>query len=374
MKITLPKNELNQAIQQVSKAVNSKATVPILTGVKLDVTATRVTLTASDMDTSIQATIPVTDDIKIERSGSVVLPAKFFVEIIKKLPKDTVDIEVDEGFKTRIKSGRTKLDMVGLDPEEYPALPRIDEDQVLSLPGNLLRKAIKSTSFAVSTNESSPVLMGVLFNLHDGVLKLLSTDRHRLATIQLDVEDAEGVEITNIPIVGKTLNELYKLIPDSHELIDIIVANQQVLFKIDNILFYSHILDGTFPDTSKIIPSTFKTEVTINTQSLIESLDRAYLLSKEGTSNIAKFDISSEVIEVSSNGESGKVSEELEVVEKIGEDLRASFNALYMLQALKEIGSSQVHIGFTGPMSPIIIKPVQGDKSLYLVLPYRTAN
>ncbi|RUT48555.1 DNA polymerase III subunit beta [Paenibacillus anaericanus] len=378
MKISILKNQLNEAIQHVSKAISSKTTIPILTGIKLDVTHYGVTLTASDIETVIQATIPATDNgkevVKVEEIGSVVLPAKFFVEIIKKLPKDTVDIEVLEGFSTIIQSGKSKVNMVGLDPEEYPALPAVDDDQAISVPGSLIKQMIRSTGFSVSANETSPILTGVLWSLIDGQLKLLATDRHRLASTQSALE--EDITIHDVTISGKTLGELNKIIPDNDEAIEIVVADSQVLFKVGNVLFYSRILDGTFPDTSKIIPTEFKTELVLDTKKLTESIDRAFLLAREEKTNIVRLEASGDGevrIESTSSGV-GKVIEQLEAVDITGEPIRISFNSKYMLDVLKVIESDKIHIGFTGTMSPIIIKPVDDSQSLYLILPYRTSN
>ncbi|USB33273.1 DNA polymerase III subunit beta [Paenibacillus sp. YPG26] len=380
MKIRILKNDLNESIQHVSKAISSRTTIPILTGIKLEVNFQGVILTASDTDISIQAFIPAEDDkktiVQVERPGSVVLPAKFFVEIIKKLPSQEIEMEVKEGFQTFIRSGSTDIQLVGLDPEEFPVLPSIEEDQVISIPGDLLRNMIRQTVFSISTQETTPILTGVLWNLSDNLFKFVATDRHRLASRTAPLEDADNVRFSNIVISGKTLNELSKIIPDQNTRVDIVVADNQVLFKIDRVLFYSRILDGTYPDTSKIIPTNYKTELVLDTKKLSESIDRAYLLSREEKTNIVRLQtLEDGTIEISSSSsELGKVTEQLEVAEFNGDPLRISFNSKYMLDVLKVVESEQLHIGFTGPMSPIIVKPVDESRSLYLILPYRTTN
>lgn len=380
MKIRILKQDLNESIQHVNKAISSRTTIPILSGIKLDVNFQGVTLTASDTDISIQAFIPAEDQdkqiVQVERPGSVVLPAKFFVEIIKKLPSQEIEMEVHEGFQTSIRSGSTDIQMVGMDPEEYPVLPNIEEDQIISIPGDLLKNMIRQTSFSISSNETSPILTGVLWNLSDNKFKFVATDRHRLASRTAELNDADGVKFSNIVISGKTLNELSKIVPDQNTRVEIVVADNQVLFKIDRILFYSRILDGTYPDTSKIIPTTYKTELVLNTKELAESIDRAYLLSREEKTNIVRLQtLENGDIEISSSSsELGKVTEQLKVADFSGEPLRISFNSKYMLDVLKVVESEQLHIGFTGAMSPIIVKPVDDSQSLYLILPYRTTN
>ncbi|MGG6312970.1 DNA polymerase III subunit beta [Paenibacillus macerans] len=380
MKIRILKHDLNESIQHVSKAISSRTTIPILTGIKLDVNFQGMTLTASDTDISIQAFIPAEDQnkqiVQVERPGSVVLPAKFFVEIIKKLPSSEIEMEVQEGFQTLIRSGSTDIQMVGLDPEEFPVLPSIEENQVISIPGDLLKNMIRQTVFSISSNETSPILTGVLWNLTDNQFKFVATDRHRLASRIAGLDDAEGVRFSNIVIAGKTLNELSKIIPDQNTRVEIVVADNQVLFKIDRVLFYTRILDGTYPDTSKIIPTTYKTELVLDTKKLSDSIDRAYLLSREEKTNIVRLQtLEDGTIEISSSSsELGKVTEQLEVAQFTGDPLRISFNSKYMLDVLKVVESEQLHLGFTGAMSPIIIKPVDDSQSLYLILPYRTTN
>ncbi|MDT3425218.1 DNA polymerase-3 subunit beta [Paenibacillus forsythiae] len=380
MKINILKNELNESIQHVSKAISSRTTIPILTGIKLEVSHQGVTLTASDTDISIQSFIPAENDstqiVKVEQPGSVVLPAKFFVEIIKKLPSSEIQMEVKGGFQTYISAGATEIQMVGLDPEEFPVLPNIEGNETISLPGDLLKEMIKQTAFSISNQETTPILTGILWNLHDGEFKFTATDRHRLATRAARLEGTDGIHFGNVVIAGKTLNELSKIIPDQNMLVDIVVADNQVLFKLDRVLFYTRILDGIYPDTSRIIPSVYKTELTLDTKKLSESIDRAYLLSREEKTNIVRLQtLEYGGIEISSSSsELGKVREELEVIDFKGDPLKISFNSKYMLDVLKVVDSEQLTIAFTGMMSPIILKPLDESKSLYVILPYRTTN
>lgn len=379
MKLTIQKNALSEAIQHVSKAVNNKATIPILTGVKLDVTDQGVMLTASDIDTTIQAFVPTedidgTEIVTVEETGSVVLPAKFFVEIVKKLPKETVNIEVQEGFTTLIKSGKSKINMVGMDPDEFPAAPAGSDELNLTFSGAEIKELIQEVAFAVSTNEQSPILTGVLWEMLGGTLKLTATDRHRLASAVVETGAGEESDFRNVVIAAKTLVELSKVVQDKDD-VQISVSNSYVLFRTDKVQFFTRMLDGSYPDTSKIIPTAFKSELTVNVKAFNESIDRAYLLAREEKTNIVRLEVDEDGeirIESTSSGV-GKVIEQLEAEMFSGEPIRIAFNSKYMLDVLKIIDSEQLHIGFTGAMSPIIIRPVDGNENLYLILPYRTS-
>ncbi|MCD1261794.1 DNA polymerase III subunit beta [Paenibacillus athensensis] len=380
MKLTILKDHLIEAIGHVSKAISSRTTIPILTGIKIDATASGVTLTASDTDISIQSFTPIENDsikiIDLFKSGSVVLPAKFFVEIIRKLPSQTIEIEVKDHFQTTIRSGSSEIQIMGLDPEEYPLLPQIEENKMIRIPSDLLKTMIRQTSFAVSTNESTPILTGVLWHISGTKLKFIACDRHRLASREITIEHDVSQNLQNIVISGRTLNELSKILPDQNSLIDIVISDNQVLFKIHSILFYSRILDGTYPDTSKLIPQSYQTEMLVPTKQLADAIDRAYLLSREDKSNIVKMIMrEDQTIEISSSSsELGKVTEQINLQRFSGELLRISFNSKYMLDALKVLDSEHIHIGFTGAMQPIIIKPEESSSLLQLILPYRTTN
>ncbi|QAY67491.1 DNA polymerase III subunit beta [Paenibacillus protaetiae] len=380
MKLKIAKNELNEAIQHVAKAASSRPTIPILGGIKIEVTHQGITLTASDTDISIQSFIPVEQDgniyAHVDKPGSVVLPAKFFVEIVKKLPSDQVEFEVNAQFQTQIRSGSTDIQMVGLDPEEFPVLPSIDENESFPIPGDLLKAMIRQTVLAASANEQMAILTGVLWTLQNGELKFVATDRHRLASRFATVEAPEDTRFHNVVIAAKTLVELSKLVPEHNTPVDIVVADNQVLFKIDNILFYSRVLDGTYPDTSKIIPQVYKTELVLDTKKLTDAIDRAYLMSREEKTNIVRIVTQDDQsIEISSSStELGRVTEQLEVGRMSGDPLRIAFNSKYMLDVLKVIDSEQILIGFNGAMSPIVIKPTDYEHSTYIILPYRTTG
>ncbi|CAH1230465.1 Beta sliding clamp [Paenibacillus allorhizoplanae] len=380
MKLTILKDHLIESIGHVSKAISSRTTIPILTGIKIDATLSGVTLTASDTDISIQSfTASENSTIKIIeliQAGSVVLPAKFFVEIIRKLPAQLIEIEVKANFQTIIRSGSSEIQIMGLDPDEYPLLPEIEESKMLRLPSDLLKTMIKQTSYAVSTNESTPILTGVLWNISGDKLKFIACDRHRLASREVTVDNEQAQNLPNIVISGRTLNELSKILPDQNTLIDIVIADNQVLFKIQSILFYSRILDGTYPDTSKLIPQSFQTEMVVPTKELAEAIDRAYLLSKEDKTNIVKMMmLEDKTIEISSSSsELGKVTEQIALQHIVGDLLKISFNSKYMLDALKVLDSEFIQIGFTGAMQPIIMKPQDSTNILQLILPYRTTN
>lgn len=380
MKLTIYKDVLNEAVQQVSRAISSRSTNPILKGIWLQANSEGLTLTASDTDLSIQVIVPIENNDKvnmtIERQGGVVLTAKFFVDIIKKMPADQITIDSNEQFLTLLQSGKAELQIMGLDPEEFPVLAQIDGSQVIQVTSELLKTQIKRTLFAVSTTESTPILTGILWTLKDNQLKFVATDRHRLSQSEATLPDTRADELKNVVISGQNLNELLKLLPDQNTIIDMVVTDNQILFRLGRISFYTRLLDGTYPDTSKIIPQQYKSELVVDTKLFLDAIDRAYLLSREEKTNIVRLQtLADGSLEIGSSlADLGKMTEQLEVVSFTGEALKISFNSKYMLDALKTVESEQLKIGFTGAMSPIIVQPSEESHLLHLILPYRTTN
>ncbi len=377
MKFDIIREHLLAGLNDVMKAVSSKTTTPILTGIKLDITNEGLHLTGSDADITIQTFIPVEENgkqiINVTTTGSIVLQARMFNEIVRKLPTNEVEIEVSNSFATHIRSGKSEFHLIGQDSSEYPLLPELSADQQFSIPADLLKSIIRETVFAVATSESRPVLTGVNWHIHDGELICVATDSHRLARRKVKL-DQFPADANNVVIPGKSLNELNKILEDSTNPVQIVMTNQQVLFKTEDVLFFSRLLEGNYPDTSRLIPSDYKTSVTIDGKALLQAIDRASLLAREDRNNVVRFEtIENNVVEISSNSpEIGKVEEEITVSSMEGEGLKISFSAKYMMEALKAIEGQEVIIQFAGAMRPFIIRSIHDDAILQLILPVRT--
>ncbi|WP_438314003.1 DNA polymerase III subunit beta [Sporosarcina sp. FA9] len=377
MKFEINRDELLDALNDVMKAISQKVAIPILTGIKIDIEEKGMTLTGSDSDITIRTFVPTEKDgeqnIKIVEKGSIVLQARVFNEIIRKLPTNNVMIETETGLQTHISSGKSEFKLIGSDPEDYPILPDVKDDNSFSMPSDLMKSIIRETVFAVSQQETRPILTGVHWEAKEGKLSCVATDSHRLAR-RLTSPDEMPLEPFSFVIPGKSLQELNKILPDNTESVEIIIADQQVLFKTRNVLFYSRLLEGNYPDTSRLIPDESKTSVTVNGRSLLQSIDRASLLAREERNNIVRFSAGEgKVIEISSNSpEVGKVEETIEAITITGEDLNISFSAKYMMDALRAIDGQDITIQFTGAMRPFIIKSVNDDTILQLILPVRT--
>ncbi len=378
MEFIIQRDSLINTIATVSKAVSSRTTIPVLTGIKLVASTEGIILTGSDSDISIEEFIPVEKEgeviIDLIEPGSIVLPSRYFGEIIRKLPGDQVKIKTNDHLTITITAGKSEFNLNGMDAADYPRLPQIEENRVLSLPSDLLKTMIRQTAFAVATTETRPILTGIMWKLMDSELTFVATDSHRLTMREAVVESPDHLTFENVVIPGKSLVELSKILLDDSRLVDIVITDNQILVKIDHILFYSRVLDGTFPDTSRIIPKNGKTLMNLNTKEFLGAIERASLLAREGKNNVVNLvtrdDNSVEVYSVTP--EVGKVIEEVNPVSLEGEPLRIAFNAKYMIDALRAVDSEIIEISFTGAMSPFIIRPSDYNKILHLILPVRT--
>ncbi|WP_214482795.1 DNA polymerase III subunit beta [Bacillus sp. SM2101] len=378
MKFIIQRDYLLRSVQDVMKAVSSRTTIPILTGIKIVANESGVTLTGSDSDISIESFIPLEHEdleiVELVKSGSVVLQARVFSEIVKKLPKESVEIDVQNHFLTIIRSGKAEFNLNGLDAEEYPLLPQVEENDAFQVPSDLVKQLIRHTVFAVSTSETRPLLTGVNLKIENNELTCIATDSHRLALRKARI-DLNTTDVSyNIVIPGKSLNELNKILDDSNDPVDIVITENQVLFKTKHILFFSRLLEGNYPDTSRLIPEESNTEIKVSAKEFLQAIDRASLLAREDRNNVVKLAIlEGGIIEISSNSpEIGKVIEEVQSQSISGEDLKISFSSKYMLDALKVLGETDININFTGAMRPFVIRPLHDDSILQLILPVRT--
>ena len=377
MKFEIVRDELLDGLNDVMKAISQKVAIPILTGIKIEVDEKGMTMTGSDSDITICTFIPAERDgeqlIQVTEKGSIVLQARVFSEIVRKLPTNDVKIDVKDGLQTLIKSGKSEFKLIGSNPDDYPVLPEIKDEHSFSLPSNLMKSIIRETVFAVSQQETRPILTGVLWEANEGRLSCVATDSHRLARRLTSPENMPTIPFSLV-IPGKSLQELNKILGDNNDPIEIIIANQQILFKLNNVLFYSRLLEGNYPDTSRLIPTESKTSVIVNGRSLLQAIDRASLLAREERNNIVRFSANDEkVLEISSNSpEVGNVEEIVEAIAITGEELKISFSAKYMMDALRAIDGQDIEIQFTGAMRPFILKSVEDDSILQLILPVRT--
>lgn len=378
MKFTVHRTAFIQYLNDVQRAISSKAALEILSGIKLDLSEDGLTMTGSNSDISIETVISIADEnaaLNIGKTGSVVLPARFFNEIVKKLPEDSLSVEVNDRFQATIRSGSAEFIINGLDPDDYPHLPEIDSREQLTLPGDVLKQVINQTVIAASKQETRPILTGIHLAIKDGQLLAVATDSHRLSQRKLTLNGDSAADY-DIIVPGQSMNELAKMLGDLSEDIEIQISENQILFILGNTSFYSRLLEGNYPDTERLIPQNSTTTLEINAPAFLRAIERASLLSHEGRNNVVKLSMqagTSQATLYSNSPEVGNVEEELTFNKLEGNDLDISFNPDYMKDALRSFGQSEVTLNFTMPLRPFILVPSEAQgEFIQLITPVRT--
>lgn len=363
MNIICSKQKLQEGISIVTKAITGKTTMPVLEGIYIEATKNGLTLIGSDMDVSIETKI----EADVMQEGKIVIDAKIFSEIIRKLPNSDVKIEIVEDDRVQIACEKSLFNVVFMNQADYPALPNINEDITVEVPQNLLKNMIKGTSFAIAQDEARPILQGILFEVKNKHLNLVALDGYRLAvrTELLDIDD--NIEVV---IPGKTLNEVSKILEDNSDIVKITFTNNHILFNLNNTKIISRLLDGKFVNYASLLPSEYKLLVNVNKQELQNGLERASLMAKDGNSNLIRLDIQDETVIISSNSQLGKVREEV-VINLQGEEIQIAFNSRYLLDVLKSMEDENIILEMTSSVSPCVIKGEQTNNAKYLVLPVR---
>ncbi len=367
MKFTCERNHLIEKINIVQKAVSLKSTLPILEGILLQADD-NLKLTANDLEMGIECTIKS----DIIETGSIVLNSKIFGEIIRKLPNDLVNIEVDDNNNTVIKCGNSQFNIMGIPSTEFPEIPKVEKNNTFIVSQRRLKSMIRQTNFAVGINENKQILTGSLLEFNDGEMNMVSVDGYRLA-LRKEKIDSDGSKLL-VVIPGKTLNELSKIIKDEENSITINTTDKHVLFEFDDCLIVSRLLEGEFLNYKQIIPSQNSIKVKVKVDLLIESVERAALIiTSENKKYPVKLSIILDKITVSCITDMGKV-QDLINVETHGNDLEIGFNHRYLLDALKACECEEIIMEFNNSVSPCVIKAVEGDSFIYLVLPVRLKN
>ena len=365
MIFTCEKQKILEGISIVQKAITGKSTNPILEGIYLKTNElnSSITLIGSDMDVSIQTTV----DANITESGSIVIDAKIFGEIIRKLPNATIKIETIENQIIRITCEKSVFDVVYMNANEFPELPEINEELKISVNQNILKNMIKGTSFAIAQDETRPILQGILFEVKNKNLNLVALDGYRLA-IKSEFLDSD-IEI-EVVIPGKTLNEVSKILEDIDDIVDITFTNNHILFNLEKTKIISRLLEGKFINYNSLLPQEHKLSLIVNRQELQNAIERASLMAKDGNTNLIKLDIQQDNLIISSNSQLGKVREEISIKLQ-GDEIQIAFNSRYLLDVLKNMEEDEVVMKMTSSISPCVIEEVNNENAKYLVLPVR---
>ena len=374
MKFTIKKDLLLEALNKVSRAISTKNLIPVLAGIKFELKKKKLTLTASDNDITIQTSIESTsdEDFKIENEGSIIIQGKYILDIVRKLPDKYINIEVVDELKIVIYTENSEFNLNGISESEYPNIGLEESKKKVNVNASVFKTIVNQTAFASSNEESKLVLTGINFNIVGDILECNSTDSYRLArkVVKLDKESEENY---NIVIPSHNIVEFCKILSEDDEIVELHIFNNKILFKTGNLKFESRLINGTYPNTSNLLPDDSLLVVSTKLADFYDVIDRVSILTSDKEKNIVTLETTDEwLILRSSSAEIGRVEEKMPITKNNSENIKISFSAKYMMEALKSFYTETVDIHFVGEIKPILIKSNEDTTLTQLVLPIRT--
>ena len=334
----------------------------------------KLTLTASDNDITIQTSIDCVneDDFKIENEGSIIIQGKYILDIVRKLPDKYINIEVVDELKILIYTENSEFNLNGISESEYPNVGLEESKKKININAGVLKSIVNQTAFATSNEESKPVLTGINFNIVGDILECNSTDSYRLARKIVKLEKVSE-DNYNIVIPSHNLIEFTKILGDDSEEVEVHIFNNKVLFKNGNLKFESRLINGTYPNTANLLPDDSYLVVSTNLNDFYSVIDRVSILTSDKEKNIVTLETEGNTLTLkSSSAEIGRVEEKMSISKNNNEDIKISFSAKYMMEALKSFSTETVDLHFVGEVKPILIKSTEDETLTQLVLPIRT--
>lgn len=362
MKIICNKSNLAKGVNIVSKAVSSKTTMPILECILIDATTNTIKLTANDMELGIQTEV---EGNIIER-GMIAINAKIFSEIVRKLPDNDISIETDENLQTTIICEKSKFDISGKSGEEFSYLPVIEKEESIEISQFTLKEIIRQTIFSIADTETNKLMTGELFEIKNSVLRVASLDGHRISIRKVELKDKVNDKKLIVP--GKTLIEISKILSgEAESIVNISYTNNHIVFEFDNTTVVSRLIEGEYFKIDQMLSNDYDTKVRVNKKELLNCIDRATLLVKEGDKKPIIINIGDDIMELKIKSQIGSMNEEI-MIDKEGKDLLIGFNPKFLIDALRVIDDEEVTLYLMNAKAPCFIKDEE-ESYIYLILP-----
>ena len=362
MKLICSKSNLLHGVNIVSKAVPTRTTMAILECILIDASANEIKLTANDMELGIETKI----EGEIAERGVIALDAKIFSEIVRKLPDSDVVIETDASFKTTITCEKAKFNIVGKSGDDFSYIPYIERNEAITLSQFTLKEVIRQTIFSIADNDNNRLMTGELFEIEENHLKVVSLDGHRISIRNIELKN--NYEHKKVVVPGKTLQEVSKILPGSaEEDVNMFLTDNHIVFEFDDTTVVSRLIEGEYFKIEQMLSSDYETKVKINKRELLDCIDRATLLVKEGDKKPIIMNVTDGNMELKINSFIGSMNEDIDIV-KEGKDILIGFNPKFFIDALRVIDEEEVSLYMVNPKAPCFIKDDEG-KFIYLILP-----
>ena len=362
MKLICSKSNLLHGVNIVSKAVPTRTTMAMLECILIDASANEIKLTANDMELGIETKI----EGEIAERGVIALDAKIFSEIVRKLPDSDVVIETDASFKTTITCEKAKFNIVGKSGDDFSYIPYIERNEAITLSQFTLKEVIRQTIFSIADNDNNKLMTGELFEIEENHLKVVSLDGHRISIRNIELKN--NYEHKKVVVPGKTLQEVSKILPGSaEEDVNMFLTDNHIVFEFDDTTVVSRLIEGEYFKIEQMLSSDYETKVKINKRELLDCIDRATLLVKEGDKKPIIMNVTDGNMELKINSFIGSMNEDIDIV-KDGKDILIGFNPKFFIDALRVIDEEEVSLYMVNPKAPCFIKDDEG-KFIYLILP-----
>lgn len=364
MKVFCHGLDLADALIKVSRAIPAKRTVPILDGILIQAQGSTLTMTATDLELGIVKVINA--DVKMD--GAVVVPGKEIVDFVRTLTGEQIELDGSSNKELKIRYQDSEYGVKLMNVDEFPPLREIGEETSFSIVQKEFKDLIAKTKICASTDDARPILKGCLLEIGEHKITGVTLDGYRLAICEKALESNSGEREVIVPV--KTLDEISKLLEDDEYIATVFIQDNYLKLDMGHTKIVSRLLDGEFTRYKKIIPSEFSSNVIINRAQLAGALDRANLVSRGEKSNMVKFDIKEKALIMESKSENSNIKENI-TVSLDGKDIEIAFNARYFIECMKVISDEYVKLSFTTPATPCLIRPVDSEEFVYLILPVK---
>lgn len=370
MKLKIKKDEILKGLQRIQGVVDKKNTMPILSNMLLVADGKGIEIIATDLEIGLRGRYTA----DVEKPGAVTVSAKKMFEIVRELPEEDVQIRVEEGNWVKIVSGHSQFKLVGLPKEEYPSMPDVAEEGMITMDGETLRDMIKKTLYAAGENDARYVLNGLYVHLSPAKgglnIRMVGTDGHRLSMIDRIVEATHKEESVIVP--KKAMIELRRLLEEdsSQEGFQIGFSKNHALFKRDGLVMVSKLIDGNYPNYQQVLPTQNTKKVAVSKDIFTHAVKRVSILSKEKT-NAVKLQLEKNTLLLSTNNpEVGEANEELSIDYK-GESISIGFNSRYLMDVLMAMDRDTITLELNDSLSPCLVKEEGNDAYKCVVMPMR---
>lgn len=365
MKIICLKENLSKALSLASKIIPVKPSLPILGNVLLQTEKGMLKISSTNLEIGIICKIGA----KINEEGSITVPAKLFTEYINTIPDEKVEISVND-LDIEIVAGKYNAKIKGLPSSDFPLIPLIDVKPSLKIDANLLAEALPYVSFSVSVDESRPILNGVLFDFFQDKIKLVSTDSYRLSEKIIEVK-TDIKENISVVVPQKAVQELLRMLSEINEELEVLLTEEQILFKTTNIELTSRLIEGKYPDYEQIIPESWQTKLTLNRNEFISAIKTVSLFAREAAGNIKLEANKGGGLVVKSMATQIGEAQSIVDAQAEGEEIEIAFNAKYLLDVLNVLESETVVCLLNGSLNPAVIRGETEKDYTHIIMPLR---